>query len=329
MPSDSVNPTGRAKGGIERSKALSPERRSEIARKAAMARHGTGKPLEAIKRGNFMEDFGFDAECYVLNDPHKTAVMSQRGMAAALGLSLSSGSALKSLVASKAVAGSSVGAEIAQKMANPLIFKDATVGGGYVQPRPVHGNDATLLIDICNALIEAEADGRLAPSQQKVANRAKVLVSASAKSGIQNLVYRLTGYDATKEEVVAAFRAFVQEEAKRYEKEFPPELYLAWARLYEITPPVRGRSWKHRHLTVDHVYYPLAKSNGKLLALLKESRASDGGGKKLFQFLNEVGTRALRIHLGRLLEMAESSESQASYEAKFTERFGGQQTLPI
>lgn len=322
-------PTGRAKGGLARSQALTPERRSEIARKAAQTRHGLSKPLEAIRRGNFKEDFGFDAECYVLNDIAKTAVMSQRGMAAALGLSLSSGTALRSLVNSKAISGSSVGAEIAEKMANPLIFKDSTVGSGYVQPRPVHGNDATLLIDICNALIEAEGTGTLAPSQARFAQQARILVSASAKSGIQNLVYRLTGYDATKEEVVAAFRAFVQDEAKRYEKEFPPELYLAWARLYGITPPVRGRSWKHRHLTVDHVYYPLARSSGKLLSLLKESRATDGGGKKLFQFLNEVGTRALRIHLGRLLEMAESSTDQRAYEKRFTERFGGQQELPI
>jgi len=217
-----------------------------------------------------------------------------------------------------------VGVEITKKIVNPLIFKDSTVGAGYVQPRPVHGNDAALLIDICAALIEAENHGTLAPSQAKLAQRAKVLVAASAKSGIQNLVYRLAGYDAGKEEVVAAFRAFVREEAKRYEKEFPPELYLAWARLYEITPPIRGRSWKHRHLSVEHVYWPLARSNGRLLALLKEARASDGGGKKLFQFLTEVGARALRIHLGRLLEMAESSTDRAEYEAKFSGRFGGQ-----
>lgn len=41
--------------------------------------------------------------------------MSQRGMAAALGLSTSSGTALRSLVTSKAIAGTSVGAEIAEK----------------------------------------------------------------------------------------------------------------------------------------------------------------------------------------------------------------------
>ena len=51
MIEEKKNVSGRAKGGIERSKKLSPERRSEIARKAALARH---KPLQAIKKGNFI-----------------------------------------------------------------------------------------------------------------------------------------------------------------------------------------------------------------------------------------------------------------------------------
>ena len=80
---------------------------------------------------------------------------------------------------------------------------------------------------------------------------------------------------------------------------------------------------------MDHVYSPLARSDGRLLALLRESRESDGGNKKLFQFLNEVGTRALRMHLGRVLEMAESSPNRAAYEAKIVDRFGGQTQLNL
>lgn len=319
MPDDAKKKAGR-EGGKARSVALSDERKRQIASAGALARWGA----KATHKGNFKDDFGFDAECYVLNDAKKTAVMSQRGIAAALGLSTSSGMALKSLVGSKAIASSSVGSEIQERIDNPLIFKDDTVVGRLGQPRPVHGYDVTLLIDICNAIVEARKAGTLVASQQRLADNAGILLVASAKSGIQNLVYKLAGYDASKEEVVAAFRAFIQDEARKYEKEFPPELYVEWARLYEIVAPVRGRSWKHRHLTVDHVYYPLAKSSGRLLGLLRDAKESDGGRKKLFQFLNEVGTRALRMHLGRILEMAESSTSRSAYETKIIERFGGQ-----
>ncbi len=51
--------------------------------------------------------------------------------------------------------------------------------------------------------------------------------------------------------------------------------------------------------------------------------------KKLFQFLNDVGARALRMHLGRVLEMAESSPDEASYERRIRERFGDQQELEL
>ena len=70
----------------------------------------------------------------------------------------------------------------------------------------------------------------------------------------------------------------------------------------------------------------MAESSGKLYTLLKAVKAKGGDQKKkLFQFLNEIGARALRIHLGRVLEMAESSPDKNAYERKIVERFGGQQ----
>jgi hypothetical protein len=37
-----------------------------------------------------------------------------------------------------------------------------------------------------------------------------------------------------------------------------------------------------------------------------------------------IGARALRIQLGRVLEMAESSADKKTYERKIVDRFGGQ-----
>jgi hypothetical protein len=115
-----------------------------------------------------------------------------------------------------------------------------------------------------------------------------------------------SGYNPSTEEVIAAFKLYIQEEARKYEPEFPSELYAQWHRLYNIPVPVRGKPWHFKYLTVRHIYHPLAQSSGKLYALLKALKAKDGDrAKKLFQFLNEIGARALRMHLGRVLEMAE------------------------
>ncbi|WKV85990.1 hypothetical protein LJJ44_08940 [Pseudomonas sp. B24_DOA] len=71
----------KAAGGNARAASLPKTARSAIAKKAAAARWG----LKAIHKGNFLQHFGVDAECYVLGDENKTAVMTQRGIAAALG----------------------------------------------------------------------------------------------------------------------------------------------------------------------------------------------------------------------------------------------------
>lgn len=314
---------GRA-GGNARAEALPTERKQEIAQKAAMARWG----VKATHRGSFKDEFGIDVDCYVLNDALKTAVISQRGMGAALGLSVR-GNAFTRFASSKAIAPYLGGAELQEKIEKPIKFQWVP-RGAQQPPTDVHGYDATILIDVCKAIVAAEADGELSPNQSNVARQAHVILGASAKAGIKGLVYGLAGYNPTAEEVIAAFKLYVQEEAKKYEPEFPGELYMQWHRLYDIPVPERGKPWHFKYLTVRHIYHPLAKSNGKIYALLKALKAKGGDRqKKMFQFLNELGARALRMQLGRVLEMAESSSDKFAYERRIVERFGGQQELEL
>lgn len=310
-----------------RAASLPPARRSEIASKAAAARWG--KSYKAISSGNFLAEFGIDVECHVLDDPGKTAVISQRGMGQAIGFS-KRGSRLGVFVSSKTMDGY-IGRELRAKIENPIVFQHSTAAAGS-PVSTAHGYDATILIDLCNSILAAKADGKLKGERYaRMIEQAQIIVSASAKSGIRGLVYALAGYSPSTDEVIAAFRHYVREEAKKYEKEFPAELYEQWHRLYGISVPERGRPWQFKHLTIKHIYVPLAQSNGKLLELLRILKANDGSGhkKKLFQFLNEVGARALRMHLGRVLEMSESSKTKVEYERRIVERFGGQQELDL
>jgi P63C domain len=313
---------GASKGGEARASKLSADRRSEIARAAVGARWAkAGKePMpRATHKGSFKEEFGTDVDCYVLDDERKTAVISQTGMGQALGLS-SRGNAFPRFLASKSMAGF-IGAQLSEKIAQPLRFQWGS-GGALAL---VHGFDATLLIDVCKAIIAAESEGRLNRQQMHVASQAHIILGASAKAGIKGLVYALAGYDATKEEVIAAFKFYVREEARDYEKEFPDQLYEEWYRLYELPKPERSKPWKFMHLTIDQVYKPLAKSNGKILELTKLQReSSNARWKKLHQFLSEIGVKALRTQLGQLLGIARISKSKREYESHFQTLFGEQ-----
>lgn len=315
--------TGRAKGGYAVAAKMTDEQKSERARKGALARWAD-KPIHAIRKGNFNKEFGVDVDCYVVDDEHRTAMISQTGMAVALGLS-ARGNSFPSFINSQAMS-DSVGGELRRKLQKPFLIQWSS-GGGEQPPITVHGHEASLLIEVCNAISDAARKGKLGKRYEKVIQQAAIINGASAKAGITGLVYALTGYRPEIEEVIQAFKAFVQAEAKKYESEFPTELYAEWARLYGHKPQ---RSWKDMHLTINHVYYPLAKSDGKLLSLLREAKSSYGDkNAKLFQFLNIVGAKALRFQLGRVYDVAQNSKSSEEYEREIHKRFGNQQDLDL
>lgn len=283
--------------------------------------------LRATHKGNFQEDFGIDVDCYVLNDDAKTAVISQRDMGRALGLG-EGGSRLPKFIQGQKIA-PYVGHELSKKLEKPLVFQGLTLGVNVPAPT-LHGYDVTDLIDVCKAIIKAEGEGTLLKSQAHIAKQAHIILNASAKAGIKGLVYALAGYDATREEIIAAFKFYVREEAREYEREFPEELYDEWYRLYELPRPEKNRPWKFKHLTEKQVYEPLARSNGKILSMTKEKRAeSNKRSSKLHQFLSEIGVKALRVHLGKLTGIASISQDKHEYERHFNKVFGQQLEMDL
>lgn len=311
----------KAKAALARAEKLSPAERKAIAAKAAGARWG----LKATHKGNFKEEFGIDVDCYVLDDDQKTAVISQRGMAAAIGMG-QIGGRLPAFIKGRKIA-PYIERDLAEKLAEPLLFRwvGSNAKGGAEN---AHGYDVTILIDLCKAIIKADDAGVLVERQKHIVKQARVIINASAKAGIKGLVYALAGYDASREEIIAAFKVFVREEAREYEKEFPDLLYAEWYRLYEIAKPEKNKPWKFMRLTIDHVYTPLARSSGKVLQLTRNARFANGvPSKKLHQFLSEVGVKALRMHLGRLLGIAELSQNRAQYEHHVEKIFGAQLQL--
>lgn len=313
--------TGKAKGAKVLAEMMTPEERTERAKKAAIARWGERVP-KATHKGNFLEEFGFDVDCYVLDDENKTAVIHQRGMGAALGFSPQGGGRLPRFISGKIIS-PYFGLQLRQKLENPIVFQGLDTVSGSPSGRKLHGFDVTLLIDVCKAIVAAEADGKLTHNQERIAAQAHIILNASAKAGIKGLVYALSGYDATKEEAIAAFKFYVREEAREYEREFPPQLYAQWYRLYGLPKPKRNHPWKFKHLTVNQVYFPLAQSHGKIHELVVAQKAASGDrNKRLHQFLAEIGVKVLRTHLGQLLGIAQVSADKQDYEKHVRTIFG-------
>lgn len=68
-----------------------------------------------------------------------------------------------------------VGAELQEKLENPLKFQWGT-GAAELPTATINGFNATLLIDLCNAIIAADAENKLGARYRRDANQARIIL---------------------------------------------------------------------------------------------------------------------------------------------------------
>ena len=133
--------------------------------------------------------------CYVLED--KTRVLSQRGFLGALDMSRASvrdgEDRMANFVAGNALAAHVTGKTVAE-IRQPILFTPPHGG------RTAYGYPATLLTDICDAVLAARSVGNLLQHQLHIAERCEILIRGLARVGIIALVdeaTRLSGDSST------------------------------------------------------------------------------------------------------------------------------------
>jgi len=320
----------KVKGGLARAEALTPEERQEIARKAANSRWGKnpGEVPEAINEGPLpLGDLQMDS--YVLKDRRR--VIHKRGLAKALGMKSEGGNVFLRTLSRKGL-GSVITQKLREKIDSPIIFK--TLNGD-----PAHGYEGSVLIDICDAIWQANKDGRLHSSQAFLATQAEIILRSSAKIGIIALIDEATGYihDKRKEEYRELYKEFIRIECREWEKEFPDKFFDMIYRLYKLrkNPSARNHPQFFGKFIRKYIYTPLINSNGAILEMLDEKNpvVRTGGGRKykMFQFLSDqVGLSAFRSHLWQIYGIGSASTSKEAFDRGFNRAFsksGGQGEL--
>jgi hypothetical protein len=101
---------------------------------------------------------------------------------------------------------------------NPIEFKTP-------QGNRALGYEATVLADICDAVLEARKAGKLTSKQQHIAAQCEILVRGFARVGIIALVDEATGYqaDRARDALAKILQAFVAKELREWVKRFPGE----------------------------------------------------------------------------------------------------------
>lgn len=294
-------PTGRAKGGHARNAKLSPERRSEIARNAAAARHGKVPDLPVATHKGVLKIGDTEIQCFVLSDGRR--VISGRGMTAAIGMK-GRGQGFGRIEGLKAVK-ISENNNLAVAINEPIQF----LGGSPKVGQPSDGFDATVLQDLCEALLEARDAGVLVTEHEKrYAQHADVLIRAFARVGIVALVDEATGFQGVRprDALQQYLELLIRKDLAVWAKKFPDEFY---ENIYKL----RGWVWpgmkKNRysvvaHYTRDLVYERMAP--GLLKELENKTPKDDSGQRKdrMQQWLTpHIGDPMLASHMQSLLTL--------------------------
>lgn len=324
---------GRAKGGRARAAKLSPETRHEIAKKAAQAK----KELATLPKATHgsvdhpLKIGDIEIPCYVLEDG--TRVLSQRGIVAGLGMTYGSGQGgadrLTGFAGGKGVS-PFINKEMMALIQNPIKFTHRGGGGA------AYGYPATLLADICDAVLAARRAGALQKQQEHIAHQAELLIRGFARVGIIALVDEATGYqrDREKDALAKILEAFVAKELQPYLKTFPPEYYENLFRLYGLPyPPTGNKSFRPQFfgkITNEVVYARLAPN---LLPELKRMASKAERKAHLHRWLTqEIGHPRLREHLASLVTLQKLSTNAKEWRElvdRIHPRYGDTLPLPM
>lgn len=286
----------------------------------------TQKTGKITHEGN-LELNGLQIPCFVLEDG--TRVLSGRGFQEAL------------RIREKPEEGEKRGGYIlptflGSKSLKPFI--DSKLGLAKFEPiicykgsQRLHGYEATVLIEVCDAILEARKQGvKMTERQQIVADQCEILIRALAKVGVIALVDEATGYqyDREKDELQKILKAYIGEELLSWRKRFPDEFYREIFRLNGWDFTVKGIQQRPGIIgtwTKQFIYSQLPK--GVLPVLLKNTPKSSTGKlkNKLHQSLTEeTGVPHLEKQLVSVVTLMNISKDWKEFRGFFERKFGQQ-----
>jgi P63C domain len=319
MTSKQLDPSA---GGKARAAKLPKERRAEIARGAASKRWADVKSkqesLPEAKWKGVLNLLGLEIPCYVLS-PSEQRVIGRTNATEML-TGIKGGGDLEKYIGVQALRPFINVEEVIARMQE---FRLPEVEGTGNQ---VKGLPTDLLIDVCNGFVAARdandryrirAEGKgplnpdtaapiedfvpLTPRQREMAINAGMFLSACAKVGLDALVDEATGYqyDRAVDALQVKLKAYLSDEMRKWEKTFPDELWIEFARLTNWKGTVTQRPKYWGKLVTELVYENLDED---VAQWLRENVPPPSHGRNWHQYLSEnFGLRKLIEHIWMLI----------------------------
>lgn len=315
---------GRAKGGVKRAEALSPERRREIAMKGVAAKRERAAERQELSKLSAATHQGVlaigdkEIPCFVLED--RTRVLSQAQFLEALGRHRKANvrdeggeERLPAILQGKAI-NPYISQEVIEK-SRPVLFRtmDGVRASGY---------RAELLPDVCEIYLKARDEKKLPANQAHVAMAAELLVRGLARVGIIALVDEATGfqYDRPRRDLEEQLKKYISDSLRKWVRTFPADYFRHLCRLrgVELRADMRLPQY-FGHLTNNLVYRRLAPG---LVRRLKEKRIELKGEKShnLHSLLSaDVGFPEVLVHLGTVIGIMKAHTNYDAFEKQLND----------
>lgn len=192
-----------------------------------------------------------------------------------------------------------------------------------VTNKRVKGMTAETFLDLCTAYVRARDDGAaLTPRQIEIAIKASMVLAAVAKVGLIALIDEVTGYqyDRAQDALTMKLRLYLEEEMRQWEKTFPDELWVQFARLTGKEGPITQRPKYWGKLVMELVYGYL---DADVAEWLKKNAPEPRHGRNYHQWLSaQYGLRKLMEHLWKVIGMAQACDSMAELRQRMAETYG-------
>lgn len=323
-----------SKGGIARANKLTPEQRSDIARKAALARHTSHLPHAVAEGAILIGDIRIS--CAVLDDAHNNLrVLTQEGFLNAIGR------------AGKAKGGEGAGVDgkpafLRAKNLEPFISNDLMESTTPVEFVPLRGPGyqgrafgyrASLLPDVCWVYQDALVAGKLLPSQSHIGEAARLFLKALTNHAIDDLVDAATGFEDLRKRraIDKIIEKYVERDAQPWVKMFDLNFYRHIFRLngWEFNPESTARPGVVGRWTND-IYDRLAPGvRGALHSRVKRNEKGRPT-QKLTQYLTpEEGKPRLREMLEGVMLLMRMSNTWGEFQARLDEFYPRHDDTPL
>ena len=188
--------------------------------------------------------------------------------------------------------------------------------------RRAFGYEATALPDICEAVLEARAQGKLRHQQMRIASRCELLARGFMRLGIIALVDEATGYqkERARDALAKILEQFIAKELRPNIRLFPSEFYENLFRLRGLEfPRDSGKKPQYfGHLTNDIVWARLAPGVLEEMRAIIPKRESGKGRKYPFtrRLTEDIGHPKMREHLASVTTIMKLSDEYDDFEVK-------------